>query len=169
MVQPVGCDPSGKQLSPKTFILRFIAVAKFQLWCSNKNHSMVAGHHSAVLKGLSTRKVENHCLWWLIRIILSSLMWWLISSYPSYPELCPSRTGFELSILVLKIIFIYFYLCMCICVYTWHSACVQFRGQLCGIGSLLPSLHLFQGLYLGHQTSWQAPLSLFIGPVSQFC
>lgn len=44
--QPVGCNPFGKPLSPKTLTLWYREVAKLLLWSSNKNNSIVGGHHN---------------------------------------------------------------------------------------------------------------------------
>lgn len=62
--QPVGWDPHPPGVTYQIFTLRFIGVAKLQLWSSNEIISWlgVTTTWGTVLKRCGIRKVENHCL-----------------------------------------------------------------------------------------------------------
>ena len=54
---------AGAHQKTQIFTLRFITVAKLQLWSSNKNHLMAGATttRGTLFKCCSIRKVENHC------------------------------------------------------------------------------------------------------------
>lgn len=63
--QPVGRGPQTRRKC-RYLTLQFVTVAKWQLWSSNENNSMVGGQHSMrkcinALKGHSIEKVGKHC------------------------------------------------------------------------------------------------------------